>query len=161
MNDITIIEEIVGVFNIFHDGVIVKHEIGKGILKLKIDIPYLATRIQKQFSDFDIEIIDCENIMFKPWHDENNTSSLINDTEKIFENELEILTCESDKNRILIHCSQPNAGTTSHGGILSFDTVSIKVTDESGKVCDYKKLEKLCDDYWTEWENKHKKSPGA
>lgn len=34
-----------GVFNIFHDCVIVKHEYVSGILKLDIEIQYLATRI--------------------------------------------------------------------------------------------------------------------
>ena len=158
MNDIITSEEIAGVFNIFHDGVIVKHEYAACCLKLDIDIEYLAARVQKQFTGFKVEISDCENICFKPWNEDGEAGKYIRDINQIFERSLDILSSEIENDRILIHCSMDSTNLDYSGGVLMFTAGSLKVSDQPGKYYTYEELDSLCEEYWTEWENNHKKS---
>jgi len=129
------------VFNMFHDGTIVQFFESTKKISIEIEIEYLAELINQNFKYFICELINCKEIYFKFWEDNNNT---VNDLEILKKYELDILEAEEIDDKIVVKCLS-NINT---GGNLYIKTESIKVYDQDKQEISFSKLAEVSHQYW-------------
>ncbi|GGI11645.1 hypothetical protein [Gottfriedia solisilvae] len=129
------------VFNIFHDGTIIQFFESTKKISIEIEIEYLAELINQNFRSFICELINCEEINFKFWEENNNT---VNDLEILKKYELEILEAEEMDDKIVVKCLS-NINT---GGNLYIKTESIKIYDKDKREISISKLAEVSHQYW-------------
>jgi len=151
------IENLNDVFSIFHDGGIAAHEVEGENLVLKIEIKYLAERININYRYFRLTLENVKELNFIPWLDDlDKKEMVIKDVEKIFTSELEILSAEIGGELIKVACNQPLPNLGYCGGFLNLKASAALVSDEGGKLYSLNELGALCTEYWDEWANKNK-----
>ena len=152
-NMIANIEEIVELFNIFHDGDMCHYSTHEHNLSFSVVIPYIANRINPKFTQFFVTLYNCHDISFQTWPDETgHGSKILNDLNEIFKPKLWILDGSIKNNKIAVACSQADPSLSYCGGGLYFTASSVKVTDEAGKEYTIEELGNICEAYWDEWE---------
>src|SRR5262249_34404056 len=145
-------QEICDIFSIFHDGMIESAILSDETLKLKIEISYLAGRIQEGFKYFFIELDGFRNVEFRPWPARViDEKKLVTDPPTIFKFSLEIVAAKLSENRIEIECSIRSGGSEFSGGDLLFEAMSATVRDEANKEYSISELTEICREYWNEW----------
>ncbi len=145
MNNIK--DTIAQVFNILHDGSIVKCAVNGNDLELTIKMEYTTKLIQPGFQLFYILLSNCSNVHFLPWKkNKNETISSTKDLE-IITNELAILNKETDLNTIEI-MSQVDGSSDLVGGIFTFSASNILIFTEDKKQLSVEKLQKIAEQYW-------------
>ncbi len=147
-------ENIIEIFNIFHDGEITKHKLHNNCLSLEIEIEYLANLVDKNFTKFFVELDDVKDISFYPWlHDMSNKQKQksLTDVDKIFRAKLEILESNIKDSKIEIILNQHDLELEYCGGELYFKSSSARVYDENGKLYGIEELGELCDRYWNKF----------
>lgn len=135
------LEEQKDTMNAFHDGTIVEVSNVNNNLLIKIEIPYLAEIVSKEYEYFFVELLNCKEFNFQNYGDDN----LISDFNEIARLEPEMLY--SDKNnfqKLVIDCSVPHGA----GGKLFIKAKSIKVYDQNKNVVTDDKLTEYNNKYW-------------
>lgn len=143
------IQNLIDLFDLLHDGVIVSATENGSDIELGVGIQYLAELINKDFEFLFVKLINVQNLTFEAWTDE--PLSIINSKE-IFNLKLEILSGESDEaGNIIVHCRCFNALNNLFSGgklILKFD--DFEILDESLTPWTLNKLKELVDHYWND-----------
>jgi hypothetical protein len=125
----------------FHDGTITQFLKGAKTISMEIEIEYLAELINKNFTSFICEFINCEEINFKFWEEDNKT---INDLELLKKYELEIIEVEEIDDIVVLKCLS-NLNT---GGNLYIKTEIIKIYDQEKREISISKLAEVSHQYW-------------
>jgi len=150
--------DIIDIFNIFHDGTIENSGLDGTTWNFEVFIPYLAKRIEKEYTSFKVTIVNAKNFRFEGWLRELNkgTEELLEFCE--FSNEeLEILSAEKNEKGIKVSCSIAAPKSRFCGGNLSFQCGAAEVFDQSGKQYTIDQLDEICKSYWDEWSQRTNK----
>lgn len=151
-------ENMAQAFSIFHDGAITSAAVCGSGIEISIEIRYLASRIDKCFSSFDLVLERCGGVRFAPWPDENEQErEEITNLEEILELDLEILNAESTGTAVLVDCLTHSGHKPISGGKLVFEASRLLIFDESKRSISLPTLRGICDGYWKEWEERSKK----
>lgn len=129
------IEEIVDVFNMFHDADIVGYEAGEDELGLIVGIPYLNTEEYQCIPRFHITLYGCKNVEFETWPlSETENFELLKTPEVIFQTPSWILSALHEEGIITVFCSQDDMIPYGYcGGSLRFSVDFIMLKDEYGQ----------------------------
>ena len=150
---ITVKENIIDIFNAFHDGDIDFLQKENTNLVWTIDCGFLAEIINPNFKLFKLKIYNCRFLEFIPWM---NPVELPQETWRtetdIFKTTLEILSAETKDNKIKIICSQYDSDYNFCGGELFLDCEGIEIFDQEMNKIDEESFEKIYATYW----NSHK-----
>jgi len=150
-------ENIAGIFNIFHDGAISRADLIDEVLRLEIEISYLAERIDPSYTRFIAAFQNARDIEFSTWPRDRSAeprklTSILDIFVPEIESAPEILSAEVEDDRIAAVLSQDFQACDFSGGYLRFRADSAIVSDESGRLYTMLELEELCAGYWDEWE---------
>ena len=137
-------------FNILHDGSITAGDLVAGMLRLSIEIPYLAERIDPAFASFQVMLHETSDLSFSPWTD--GEPGCFHDPAEIFTPELEILGCNRDGERLSIICDRDDTGIGYRGGLLTIEASAASVLDEAGRSLSLDELIALANAAVAEWE---------
>lgn len=152
-------ENISAIFSIFHDGVIITHRQDANNLELEIEISYLTTRVDPNYSKFFLTLFKAENFSFTSWpKDSKQTPYVTKSLEEILKNEPDILSSEVKNDLIEITLNQASAKLNYCGGTFSLRAESASVFDEGKKEYTLKELDQICKDYWDEWDKEWRKN---
>ena len=147
----TVNQQIVAVFSIFHDGTIISWAGDKMKLTLTIDCQYLAERIDKTFDRFYIELSQIDELHFSTWPNPIDLpEQTLTEISEIFKPELEILTADSIDNKVVIAFSLYDTNFDYCGGILTISCSSIKILDQKEKEMTIDELTEISNKYWDE-----------
>jgi len=130
----------IDIWNILHDGEITSVEQNGDILTMVVSIPYLRRRIQPLGDSFVLTIKSITQLDI--FNYDGHTLSL---TKEVEEARPEILSTDSTSMPIKINLTIGQM-------VMSFEDISI--TLDTGGAIDFEQMEKVCDDYWTEWKAK-------
>ncbi|HZG00720.1 MAG TPA: hypothetical protein VEY71_06940 [Chitinophagales bacterium] len=148
----TALEETEEVFSIFHDGSISSWQGDKSLLRLEIDCPYLAERLDKSYDHFYIELVNVRTIELQPWKNPIAADPIIvKELNEIFEGDLEILSAESSNETVVVTCQQWNTKLDYRGATLIVGCEQIRIYDQSNKELSLDRLQDICKDYWEDW----------
>ncbi len=149
-------QNICSAFNIFHDGCISNYEYFENNLELEIEVMYLAEMVNPDYRKFWLTLQNISRLALETWpKDRNADPEFISSPTKIFEPELEILSCEVVGSSLRIDCNQASPNWNYCGGTLSLQTDGIIVRDEGGKEYSIEDLDTICREYWSEWRKKN------
>ena len=128
------IEEIVDVFNMFHDGDIVEYKAEEDKLTLIIEIPYLNTEEYRRSPIFYITLYGCKNVNFEIWPlSEIESPEFFKMPDIIFQTPLWILSARHEEGVITVFCNQDDMVSHGYcGGNLRFSMDFIILKDEYG-----------------------------
>lgn len=130
-------------FNALHDGIIVEISNENHNVMLKIEIPYLAEIVSKDFEYFFVELLNCNELKFQNYGDDN----LISDFNEIAKLEIELLYSVKDNfEKLVIDCGVPQSA----GGKLLILTESIKVYDQNKNLITDEMLTEYNNIYWNQ-----------
>jgi hypothetical protein len=151
------LSNIADLFSVFHDGEIVSHLPNGYDLRLRIDVEYLAKRIQPTFKYFDIDLLGLANVEFTTWPlQEAEPPRQLHNFDEIFTPRLEVLSGEVDGSLIRVVCNQPSARLGYSGGDLRFSAQAAIVRDEAGAECSIDQLKSIAESYWCEFSERTK-----
>jgi putative acetyltransferase len=139
------------VFAMFHDGSIAEGNIREdGTCELKIDIEYLAERVDPKYRAFRVELAGFSDFVFEPWLEGEPAPAI--DFETAAGLDLTILSAEIDATGLVsLHCTQDYHDTGYDGGVIQFRASGLQLFDESGKAMTVAELETISDGYWEEF----------
>ena len=135
----------ISIWNVLHDGAITAIECkSDGILTMFVNIPYLRKRLKPLGDSFILKLRGIKKSEFEDFDGKKNSLQEEIDSN----NEIEILSSDSNSMPVIIN-------TTMGKIILDFENISFFL--DSGEEIEFDTISKVCDDYWTEWENNSKK----
>ena len=155
---LTSVSEIADLFSVFHDGEIVSHHADGSDLRLRLDVGYLARRIQPTFKFFEVDLIGVEHLDFTTWPNDDAPPSHLKSPEEIFQPRLEFLSGEAEGAVVRVVCNQPGSHVGYSGGDLRFEIRGALVRDESGVEWSLQGLKLLAEAYWAEWSEQGKRN---
>ena len=140
---------ILKIFNQLHDGTIDSITLDNLDALIRINIIYLAERINPEYSHLYIKLINCELLTFKPWGTNKNV-----EIENIDSLELEINKAEFVEGQILISClgNGPIAG-----GELVIKAMEFRIYDEAYNEITINDFNKVVKEYWNDLNNEFDK----
>lgn len=149
-------EEIKNVFSILHDGMICACTGNKKLLTLTVECQYLAEKIDRSFDKFYIELHQIEKIELELWRDSAALPRIIKTgISEIFKTEIGILSAQIKGDTVVVTCDEYDTDLKYPGADLSINCEAIKVFDQNKNELTMSQLNKICNDYWDEWENKN------
>jgi hypothetical protein len=147
-------EDLSEIFSIFHDGEIVNYASDGSDLELKVEIMYLAERVDPDYRSFQLRLHNVRDINFETWpKDSAAEPAKLFSIPQIFEPELEISGAEPEGDSIKIICNQSSPQCEYSGGTLLLQADYALVTDEGGKEYSLEELRQICSGYWSDWKN--------
>lgn len=146
---ITGIDNIRQLFSVFHDGGIEAPHYLDGTLTFKVEISYLAQRINPKFRTFSVTLRGVETLSFSAWLDDPASGSV--DPLTALSQEPDILSASIESSVVEVVLNQSGVGAGYSGGSLFLTCQSASVLDESGRECTLDELWALSEAYWTEW----------
>ncbi len=128
-------EALAELFDVLHDGDIVEHSFVGGVLKLKIEIKYLAERVRPEYRLFFLELTGVRDLLFQAWMLPPSEAAVITSTDDIFRVEIQILsaTWSEAEGTVTVVLDQYSRKTTFAGGQLVFRADGFSVRDEAGE----------------------------
>ncbi|MCU7805486.1 MAG: hypothetical protein KZQ96_20035 [Candidatus Thiodiazotropha sp. (ex Lucinoma borealis)] len=136
-------DEIIEVWNIFHDGSIVEAKGSLPNLSLRIEIQYLRDMFPGNGDSFWAHINGCTHIEYLNWEEDQKEKTL----KAIIEQEPEILDVSQIDNMVHIVCVNGELD-------LVYEGISFEI--DSGSPVSIEELDKGCNAYWNEWEKRGK-----
>jgi hypothetical protein len=135
------------IWNILHDGEMtaISEEDGES-LTMFVSIPYLRRRLQPLGDSFVLTLEGLKRLEFRNF--DGTTTPL---REQIDIGSPEILSTESESMPVRIETTM---------GQLILDFQSIRFALDTGQEIAYETIEKVCDEYWTEWKAKAEQGRG-
>jgi hypothetical protein len=155
---LTSVSDIADLFSVFHDGEIMSHQSQAGDLRLRLDVEYLAKRIQPTFQCFEIELLGVKNLEFTTWPEDEQAPRQLHKPEEIFIPRLEVLSGETEGSTVRVVCNQPASRVGWSGGDLRFEVRGARVRDEAGLEWSIENLKSLAEAYWAEWSERGKRN---
>ncbi len=145
-NRITGSDNLGAIFNVFHDGIIVRIVSKNGNLHLVIGISYLAERINPTYQFFYVTLQDVQSFTYTPW---GNIllpeTSILTDPDHISTRRLEILSSIVTPKDVEVLCLQ----NARQGGTLAFNVDYAIVRDQGGETVSLAQLIELAEGYWS------------
>jgi hypothetical protein len=134
----------IDIWNVLHDGEItaVSGEGSQNIIMF-VNIPYLRRRLNPIGDSFVLKLNNLKQIEFINFDGTINSLS-----EQLNIGSPEILSTESESMPITIE-------TTLGKLILNFEDISFSL--DTGEPIEFNTIEKVCEEYWKEWESRIKK----
>lgn len=143
------LQNIEDVFAILHDGFIVAFEGTFLNLVLDIQCQYLAERINPNFENFFVELIDIKTLEFEIWPNPISLPKIVmREPEEIFTAELEILSASIIDGCVQVTCNQHDLSYDYCGGNLLVNCNAIKMYDQDKNELTIDFMDKVCNDYW-------------
>lgn len=130
------------IFNIFHDGCLIKFIRSQNDVEFIVDIQYLAELINSKYTLLKGVLKNCTKLELKQWGTED---SIICDLHTLELLNLEIISAEVIYNSISIKCYF-NGGN--NGGELTLITDDIVLFDESGVELTFEMIYEASKCYW-------------
>ena len=141
------INKIVHVFQINHDGSIVKiEEESEDILNIDVEIQYLAEIIDKKFNIFRYKLFGYSKLFLNCCIDKSSDKSYYN-TKEIENMGLTILTAEKNDNVIVITVTSVLSEDCIFGQ-LHIQAEDIIIYDQENNKIEYEKLKEISKNYW-------------
>lgn len=137
----------IAIWNVLHDGEITAVAEDDETLTMFVSIPYLRRRLEPLGDSFILQLEGVKRCEFRDF--DGRITTLREELETCSP---EILNTESESMPVSIE-------TTS--GQLILDFKSIRFALDTGESVDYSTIEKVCDEYWTEWKAKHERGRSA
>lgn len=134
----------IAIWNVLHDGEITAVSEDGDTLTMFVSIPYLRRRLKPLGDSFVLTMAGVRRVEFRDFG--GRTGSLRDELET---GTPEILSTESEAMPVTVE-------TTMGQLVLDFDSIQIAL--DTGESVDYSAIEKVCDEYWTEWKAKSEKS---
>ena len=156
-------EDAARAFSAFHDGGISFVAAVGDAIEAKIDIQYLAERVDPSFRSFYIELQECRNLRFEPWAPKGglgNELKNINEIKEVNSLDLEILSATVEAGEVHVECLVHASNQPIQGGQLVFAAGELNVTDQLRRTISTADLLIICEDYWAEWEEKSRRAQG-
>lgn len=138
-------EDMIYVFNAFHDGCIEDVVEKPGQLILKISCQYLAALIDKSFEYFYLHLKDISKLQLVCWTEKQKILATVNE---IFDPELEILTAKQEGKDILISCAVYDHSHGYSGGDLILNCAETVLYDHNKQTLSIQVLKAICRQYW-------------
>lgn len=132
------------VFSLFHDGSIVEIMEQEMNYSFKVDILFLAERVNSKFHAFRIRLGQPEEFIFE----DSDTNTIIVDLDEINKLELEILKTEIQDDKIMVFCSAEQGNRL---GFLTIKTNEIRIYDQEYNPLKLEELEQIARTYWEEF----------
>jgi hypothetical protein len=132
-------------FNIFHDGCLIKFTRSQNDVEFTVDIQYLAEMINSKYSLIKGVLRNCTKLEFKEWGTED---SIIYDLHTLEMMNFEIISAEVINDVVSIKCY---FGSGNNGGELILITDDIVLFDESGKKLTYEMISEASNRYWRDF----------
>jgi hypothetical protein len=133
----------IAIWNLLHDGEITAVSEDADTLTMFVSIPYLRRRLKPLGDSFVLTLTGVRQAECRDFGGAASSASSLRDELEI--GSPEILQTESESMPVTVH-------TTLGQLILDFD--SIRFALDSGQDTDYQTIERVCHEYWTEWEAK-------
>lgn len=144
-----VLEDIKDIFSILHDGTITSWIGDRNSLTLAIECLYLATRINKSFDKFYVELNQVTELKLSTWPNPfNQPVKILTDLSEIFKAELEILSADIKDNSVLISCNQTDTKFNYCGGNLTLNCSEIKIYNQNKQELTIEQINKICQSYW-------------
>ncbi len=135
------------IWNVLHDGEITAiSDVGE-TLTIFVSIPYLRRRLKPLGDSFVLMLERLKRVEFRNY--DGTTASL---REELDIGTPAILSTESKAMPVSIETTM---------GQLILDFERIRFAMDTGQEITYETIEKVCDEYWTEWQAKAGKSAGG
>ena len=128
------------IWNVLHDGDITAISEDGDALTMFVSIPYLRRRLKPLGDSFVLTLAGVRQAECRDF--DGATSSL---REELDIGTPEIIKTESESMPVTIETTM---------GQLILDFQSIQFALDTGQSVDYKTIEKVCQEYWTEWQAK-------
>ena len=132
----------ISIWNVLHDGDVTAVSKDGDTLTMFVSIPYLRRRMKPLGDSFVLTLAGVRRAECRDFGGAGRTSSLRKELEV---GTPEILKTESESMPVTIE-------TTMGQMILDFE--SIRFALDTGQSVDYETIEKVCREYWTEWQAK-------
>ncbi len=128
----------ISTWNVLHDGEITAVSQDGDTLTMFVSIPYLRRRLRPLGDSFVLTLAGVRRVEFRDFS--GRTSHL---REELEIGTPEILSTESQSMPVTVETTM---------GQLILDFESIRFALDTGEITDYSTIERVCDEYWTEWE---------
>jgi hypothetical protein len=136
-------DERITIWNVLHDGEITAVSEDGDTLTMFVSIPYLRRRLKPLGDSLVLTLAGVRRAECRDFGGAASSSAQLRE-------ELEIGTPEILKTESV---SMPVTVETTMGQMI-LDFQSIRFTLDTGQDTDYKTIERVCDEYWTEWKAK-------
>ena len=133
------------IWNILHDGEItaISGE-ESGTLTMFVNIPFLRRRVEPLGDSF---ILILEGLTYLEFQDFDGTATQLRG--EIDMGTIEILSTDSESMPVKIFTTM---------GQLTLDFKNIHFALDTGQKIEFEAIEKVCEEYWTEWEEKSRQN---
>src|SRR5260221_1777119 len=143
-------DERIAIWNVLHDGEITAVSEDGDTLTMFVSIPYLRRRLKPLGDSFVLTLAGLRRAECRDFGGAASSASSLREELEI--GTPEILKTESESMPVIVE-------TTMGQVILDFQ--SIRFTLDTGQDTDYKTIERVCDEYWTEWKAKSERDASA
>ncbi|MBM4297043.1 MAG: hypothetical protein FJ143_04820 [Deltaproteobacteria bacterium] len=143
-------DERIAIWNVSHDGEITAVSQDGDTLTIFVSIPYLRRRLKPLGDSFVLTLAGIRRAERRDFVGAASSASPLREELEI--GTPEILRTESQ--------SMPVTVETTMGQMI-LDFQSIRFTLDTAQDTDYKTIERVCDEYWTEWKAKSEGSGSA
>jgi hypothetical protein len=143
-------DERIPIWNVLHDGEITAVSEDGDTLTMFVSIPYLRRRLKPLGDSFVLTLTGVRRAECRDFGGTVLSSSSLREELEI--GTPEILKTESE--------SMPVTIETTMGQVI-LDFQSIRFALGTGQDTDYKTIERVCDEYWTEWKAKSESGASA
>ena len=137
-------DERIAIWNLLHDGEITAFSREGTTLTVFVSIPYLRRRVPPLGDSFVLTLRGLRKLEFRTFEDE-----LSDLADELDVGSVEILETASESMPISI-------STTLGTLLLDFDGVQVAL--DTGQATDYATLDRICVEYWDEWERRAKEN---
>lgn len=134
----------IAIWNVLHDGEITAISESGDILTMFVSIPYLRRRLKPLGDSFVLTLAGVRRVETR---DFGGRSGALRDELEL--GSLEILSTESESMPVTVETTM---------GQLILDFESIRFALDTGESVEYTTIERICHEYWAEWEAKTEKS---
>jgi hypothetical protein len=133
----------IAIWNVLHDGEITAVSEDGDTLTMFVSIPYLRRRLKPLGDSFVLTLAGVRRAECRDFGGTASSASTLREELEI--GTPEILKTESE--------SMPVTIETTMGQVI-LDFQSIRFALDTGQPVDYESIEKVCEEYWTEWQAK-------
>ena len=136
-------DERIAIWNILHDGEITAVSEEADTLTMFVSIPYLRRRLKPLGDSFVLTLAGVRRAECRDFAGAASSASPLREELEI--GTPEILTTETESMPVTVQTSM---------GQLILDFQSIRFALDTGQDTDYKTIERVCHEYWADWEAK-------
>ncbi|QDH22655.1 hypothetical protein [Saccharibacillus brassicae] len=127
-------------FSLFHDGTLFNISKSGSDYLFSIDIPYLAERLNPDYSFFTLKLSQTQEFFFQ----QDTSNQVVEDLDELNRMQLEILKTDSTGSKIKVFCTD---GPNEHFGFLHIKTEDIQIYDPKNRRLELVEVEQEARNY--------------